>query len=216
MIRWLAPLVVLLSSALALAQGETCPAMQEIGLANIAERCAEQTAGTLCLGGATVSPVLWRPKASGGLLDEPGDSIAIADIDWLSVSSEDKTWGVARALFPAYSGDGLETRDSALLAFGNVALFLPDPVELPATLVEVKVTAAQGANLRALPSTDAPIIAQLAVSRELKSIGHHRGGGWLLVYATPDLRGWISESVVSEPLEDLPALDVDAETVPLF
>ena len=214
--RWLAPLVLLLSSALALAQGESCPAMQEIGLANIAERCAEQAAGTLCLGGATVSPVLWRPEASGGRLDEPGDTIAIADIDWLSVSSEDKTWGTARALFPAYPDDGLETRDSALLAFGNVALFLPDPVDPPSTRVDVKVTAGQGANLRALPSTDAPIIAQLAVSRELKAIGRRRGGGWLLIYATPELRGWISESVVSELLGDLPALDADAEIAPLW
>ena len=197
--RWAVLALILSLFTSAFAQDSICPAMQNEALANISERCPEQEAGTLCLGHPTVTPVIHRGAASSAAqLAEPGDTIAIADIDWLSVSSEDKTWGVARALFPAYPADGLEARDAALLAIGNVALFLPDPMDLPSTLVDVKVTAAQGANLRALPSTDAPIIAQLAVSRELKAIGRHRGG-WLLIYATPELRGWISESVVSEP-----------------
>jgi len=213
--RWAALAFILLCLSQAFAQESACPALQQTAFDNIVAHCAEQEAGTLCLGQATVSPVLRQSLATAGLLDEPGATIAVADIDWLSVSSEDKTWGAARALFPAYPADGLEARDAALLAIGNVALFLPDSVDLPSTLVDVKVTAAQGANLRALPSTDAPIIAQLAVSRELKAIGRHRGG-WLLIYATPELRGWISESVVSEPLEDLPPLDADAETLPLW
>ena len=208
--------LLLLFGSKAFAQESACPKMQEEALANIIERCAEQEAGTLCFGAPTVTPVLRQPLASAEPFDEPGEAIASANIDWLSLSSEDETWGAARALFPAYPADGLEAREVALLAFGNVALFFPEPGDLPATLADVNVTAAQGANLRAAPNTDAPVIARLALSRDLIASGRLRGGGWLLIYATPDLRGWISESVVSKPLDNLPSLDADADSAPLW
>ena len=207
--------LLLLSFAIAFAQESSCPAMQDKALSNIAERCAEQEAGTVCLGGATVTPVLRAPTQSAAL-DAPGDTIAIADIAWLSVSSEDETWGAARALFPAYPADSLTTSESALLAFGNVALFLPDLVAPPATLLDLKVTAPQGANLRAHPSIEAPIIDRLAVSRGLKASGRLAGGGWLLIHAAPDLSGWISQTVVSKPDRDLPVFAPDAESAPLW
>ena len=205
--------VVAVSAA---AQESTCPALQESALANIVKHCAELEAGTLCLGGATVTPVYRERVEAAPSFETPGAAIPIADIDWLSVSSEDRTWGVARALFPAYPSDGLEARDSALLAFGNVALFLPEPMALPPKLADIKVTAFNGANLRSAPSRDATVVALLAVSRSLKALGRFRGGGWLLIYATPELRGWISESVVSAPLVDLPALAADVDTGPLW
>lgn len=214
--RSVVALVALLMPVAAFAQASACPAMQAAAFDNIVEHCADQESGTLCLGGATVTPV-WRGQPpSAHRLDEAGDSIAIANIDWLSVSSEDETWGAARALFPAYASDDLAARDAALLAIGNVALFPLEQDESPPTLVDVKVTAAQGANLRAEPSTDAPIIARLAFSRDLKAIGRFRGGGWLLIYVTPDLRGWISQAVVSAPSERLPALDAETEIAPLW
>lgn len=212
----LAALALILSFVpIAFAQETACPALQTAAFDNIVAHCAEQDAGTLCLGQATVSPVFRGPAPSAAPLDAPGDSISIADIDWLSISSEDKTWGVARALFPAYSSDDLEALDAALLAFGNVALSLPKAVKPPATLADVQVTAAQGANLRELPNTDARVIAQLAFSRKLKAMARHPGGGWLYIYATPELRGWISQSVVSAPSERLPTLEAGGDTVPL-
>lgn len=200
----------------AFAQDNSCPAMQQEALANIVAHCAEQEAGTLCLGGATVTPVFRQSAERAAALDAPGDTIAIADIDWLSVSTEDQTWGVARAIFPAYAGDGFVASDAAQVALGNVALFPQDAADPLAALVDVKVTAAQGGNLRAAPSTDAPIIARLAVSRDLKAVGQLAGGAWLLIHAAPELRGWISQSVVSRPQDALPALDADAETAPLW
>lgn len=207
---------ILLCLSHAFAQETACPAMQAAAFENIIEHCAEQEAGSLCLGQATVSPVFRESAPPATTLDEPGDAISIADIDWLSISSEDKTWGVARALFPAYAGDDLDARHAALLAFGNVAISLPEPAPQPPILADIKVTAAQGANLRAQPSTDARVIAKLETSRDLKAIARHHGGGWLMIYAAPELRGWISESVVSAPNERLPTLDAEADIAPLW
>jgi len=213
---WRLTFALLLFSPSTLAQADACPEMQKQALANIVDACAGQEAGALCLGHATVTPVL-RPTADSiSRFSEPGDTLAIDAVDWLSVSNEDQTWGAARALFPAYADDGLEAQTSAVLAVGNVALFPTESVELPSTLADVRVTAAQGANLRALPDIDARVIATLVVSRALKAIGRNRGGGWLLVYATPELRGWISESVVSASPETLPALASDGATGPLW
>jgi hypothetical protein len=208
--------LIALFAAPAAAQESTCPALQELALTGIAQQCAEQEAGTLCFGGATVSPVYRERVETAPSFDTPGDAIAISNIDWLSISSEDRTWGAVRALFPVYPSDGLVSRDSALLAFGNVALFLPTPMTPPPALADINVKASQGANLRASPSTDANVVALLAVSRPLKALGRLRGGDWLLVYATPELRGWISESVVSAPLADLPALSADADSEALW
>ena len=198
------------------AQPGACPARQALALANLLEHCAEQGLGAVCLGNATVTPVYRQSAVDTSGLDKAGDTSAIADIDWLSVSSEDQTWGLARALFPAYPSDGFERADVALLAIGNVALFLPEAVQPPLRLVDINVTAAQGANLRAQPSTEAPIIAQLEVSRGLKALGTLRGGAWLLIYPTPNLPGWISQSVVSEPAADLPTLEADSASAPIW
>ena len=198
------------------AQESACPSMQDEALENIVAHCADQAPGTLCFGHDTVTPVSRQPAEDRGSLLQPGDTISIAGIDWLSVSTEEKTWGTARALFPAYPHDGPETRTVALLPIGNVALFIPEPVELPSPLAEIKVVAAQGANLRALPNTEARVVAQITVSSDLLAIGRSPGGGWLLVYATPDLRGWISASVVTEAPENLPEMQTDADTVPLW
>lgn len=199
--------IFLLIIADAFAQEQSCPAMQRQAAASIAEHCADQAAGTLCFGQATVTPVLRQSAANPASVFQPGAALALADIDWLSVSSEDQTWGMARALFPAYPDDGFEPLETALLAFGNVALFLPDALDSPPSLADLRVTAAQGANLRDMPTREAGVITQLPAQRSLKAIGRSGDANWLLVYDKPQRRGWISQSVVSLPELELPIME---------
>lgn len=97
-----------------------------------------------------------------------------------------------------------------------MALFFPPPLEQPSPQVDLTVTAGRGAYLRALPHIDAEIITPLAVRSKLKAIGMSPNRNWRLVYAAPDQRGWMSESVVSTSGEALPVLDTDTEMIPLW
>lgn len=216
MARWWPILLILLIVAPVAAQDDTCPTMQEEALANILARCVDQAASTLCFGHPTVSAV---PRPGLQITDpfhQPGDAISLASLDWLSISTEASTWGAARAIFPAYPQDGLEARPSALLAIGNVALFFPEPAQLPATFADIEVSTAQGAYLRELPNTEARAVAPLAVSSKLRAIGRSEDGQWLLIYISPDLRGWISQEVVTAPAAALPAMAIDTPTTALW
>ncbi len=207
--------LILLRAAIASAQGESCPALQNEAQANILTHCAEQEPGTLCLGHPTVSAV-WRSNEAPAPFLHPGDTSPVEGIDWLSVSSEAKTWGTARAVFSAYAGDGLEIMSSALLAIGNVALFLPQLPTRPAPGAFVKVSAAQGAYLREAPDTEARAIAPIAVSSDLLAVGRSADRQWLFGYAAPELRGWISREVVTDPSSQLPDLASDVASPPLW
>lgn len=215
--RCLAVLVFIsLAAAVITAQDSACPALQGEALDNIVSHCAEQEPGSLCLGQPTVSAINRPPIPETSARRQPGATLPIDNIDWLSVSTEDQTWGAARAVFLAYAADSLDIREAALVVFGNVALFFPPPVEPPAPIVDLTVTAARGAYLRARPHLDAQIITPLALRAQLKAIGMSPNQNWRLVYAAPDQRGWMNQSVVSISGEALPVIDADAELIPLW
>ena len=214
--RCLAVLVVISLAVSVSAQDSACPALQADALAAIASHCAEQEPGTLCLGHPTVEAIQQSQDPDSSNPQQPGDSLPIDAVDWLSVSTEEGTWGAARAVFPAYAEGSLELREAALVVYGNVALFLPPPLEQPTPLVDLTVTAPRGAYLRALPHIDAEIITPLAVRTQLKAIGMSPNQNWRLVYAAPDQSGWMSESVVSTSGETLPVVTTDTDIVPLW
>lgn len=214
--RCLAVLVFFSLAAAIAAQDSACPALQTQALNNIVSRCADQDAGAICLGHPTVSAIRRLPadRAAGWL--QSGDTLPVDSLDWLAISTEDETWGAARAVFPAYAGESLDIREAVLVAFGNVALFFPASVKPPSPLVDLTVTAGRGAYLRAQPHLDAQILRPLAVRVQLKAIGMSLNRNWRLVYAAPNLRGWMSRSVVSTSGESLPVLDADTDLIPLW
>ena len=214
--RCLAVLVFISLAAAIAAQDSACPTLQTEALNNIVSRCVDQEAGTLCLGHPTVAAIQRPPDPGSSALQLPGDTLPLDSLDWLAISTEDQTWGAARAVFPAFAGDSLETREATLVAFGNLALYFPPPVEPPSPLIDLTVTASRGAYLRAQPNLGAEIIAPLAVRTQLKAIGRSPNGNWRLVYAAPNLRGWMNQSVVSASGEALPVLDADTDLIPLW
>ena len=190
----------------AAAQEEACPALQEAALSAILSHCAEQVAGTICYGNPTVS-VVYRSgipdEVSALPFSQPGDLALVDALDWFSVSSEARTWGTVRAVFPAFPEDGLNPETANLVLFGDVALFLPRSAEKPSGLIDIEVVSAQGANLRAEPSTEARVIRPAAQRARLKAVRRSDDGEWLQVYIDPEQLAWVSGSLVTGDVDVL-------------
>ena len=207
---------MLLAPAWTSAQDSACPTAQIKALDDIVSHCADQAADTLCFGHSTVSVLQRESTSAAPSFSQPGDTISIDGVDWLSISTEEGTWGAARAVFPAYPYDSVEAKETALLAFGNVALFFPAPLNLPAPLLDVEVAASRGAYLRAEPSVEADIVKPIPVRAKVKAIGISPNRNWLRVYATPDMLGWMSQEVLTEPAGTLPVSESKGELIPLW
>ncbi len=196
----LVSLILSLLAAPAIAQNNSCPALQDRAIASVSSACAEQEINSICFGHPTVS-LAWLPDVPTAAFRQPGDQTASNSVDWFSVSSEDKTWGTARILFSAYAPDSLGAQTAALLAFGDVALFPPPPASLPAPLLDITVTATQGANLRAEPNTGAQVIRTIAQRTGLKAVRLNEDGAWIQAYVNPEESGWISRELAAGDID---------------
>ncbi len=216
-------LILFLLPMLAAAQNNSCPTMQAGAYASVQSACAEQEPNFICFGHATVS-LASLPDAAPGAFASPGNLVMADSVDWFSTSSEDKTWGAAHILFLAYPPDSWEAQTAALLVFGDVALF-PAPATasatassaaIPARLLDIEVTAAQGANLRAQPDTDAPVIRTVARHAVLKAVAQNEDGTWIQAYTLPGEPGWISRELVAGNFSQLPSAPSDNAAAPLW
>ncbi|MCY4537408.1 MAG: SH3 domain-containing protein [Chloroflexi bacterium] len=208
-------LILSLLATPAIAQENACPAFQDRAIASVSSACAEQELNSICFGHPTVS-LAWLPDVQAAAFSQPGDQTASNTVDWFSTSSEDKTWGTARILFAAYPPDGLEAQTAALLAFGDVALFLPPPASIPGLLLDIAVAATQGANLRAEPNTDAQVIRTVAQRTSLKAVNLNEDGTWIQAYADPEVVGWISRELVAGDIDQLQSAPRDSAGLPLW
>ncbi len=207
--------ILALFSTVAAAQDRACPALQDGAIGSVSSACAEQEIHSICFGHPTVS-LAWLPDAATAAFSQPGDQAASKSVDWFSTSSEDKSWGTARILFAAYPPDGLEAQPAALLAFGDVALFPAPRTAIPALLLDIRVAAAQGANLRAEPNTDAQVIRTLAQRSGLKAVRLNEDGSWIQAYADPEEIGWISRELAAGDIDLLPSAPRDNAGAPLW
>ena len=193
--------------------------MQEAALDAILSHCDEQIEGTICFGNPTVS-VVYR---SGGTFDasalpfrQPGDFTLLDAVDWFSTSSEARSWGTARAVFPAYPADSLNAETSNIVLFGDVALFVPPVISKPSGLVDIEVVAAQGANLRSDPTTDARVIRPAAQRTRLKAVRLSDDGDWVQAYVNPEQLAWVSKSLITGSVNALGAAAPPHTGAPLW
>lgn len=213
--------LLLVSLALAIlatqanAQSGSCPALQDRAIASVSKACAEQELNSICFGHPTVS-LAWLPDSPNAGFRQPGDQTTSDSVEWFSTSSEDKTWGTARILLAAYPPEILEAQPAALLAFGDVALFLPTPVAIHAPLLDVTVAASQGANLRAEPNIGAQAIRTIAQHTALKAVRLNEDGAWIQVYADPEESGWISRELLAGDFGQLQSAPRDNAGLPLW
>ena len=203
--RMLIPLIFILFAASASAQDDQCNAAVNAVRSKILTHCAEQVTGTLCFGNPTVA-VMNKPGAqtiAGNRFSRPGDVADLGSAKLFSTSSEARTWGAARAVFHAFPADSLAAEISNLLLIGDVAIFVPPIVQAPAGLIEVEVTASQGANLRTEPSTDSRVIRPAAQRARLWALRRSEDGDWIQAYFNPVQLAWVSQSLVAGAVDQL-------------
>ena len=198
------------------AQEQNCPDMQKEALANIANHCADQAPGTVCLGNPTVSLVARQSSTTNFHFSQPGDVAPLGSIDWFSTSSEARTWGAAKVVFQAYPAGGLDEETVGMLLFGDTVLFIPPVGALPTSLHDVEVLAAQGANLRAEPNTESRVIVPAVQRTRLKAVRRSEDGEWIQVYIDPLRLGWVSKSVITGNLGTLQAAEPQHAGAPLW
>ncbi len=198
------------------AQEQICPDMQKEALDNIANHCADQAPGTVCLGNPTVSLVARQSSATNFHFSQPGDVAPLGSIDWFSTSSEARTWGAAKVVFSAYPADGLEEETVGMLLFGDTVLFIPPVGALPTSLHDVEVLAAQGANLRAEPNTESRVIKPAIQRTRLKAVRRSEDGEWIQIYIDPVRLGWVSQTVITGNLSTLQAAEPQHAGAPLW
>lgn len=212
--RWFGVLIAWLLAANLAAQELACPVLPDEAWANIAAHCDEQMLGSLCYGYPTVSVVFHQNHSQTDRFSLPGDRIPLTGIDWFSASSEAGTWGLARARLYAYPADSLAVQTAAMIFFGNVAVFLPEQKDLPASLLDVEAAAAAGANLRTAPTTAAKTIGTVGYKTPLKAIGRSPDKRWVQVYADPVTVAWVSQSLLAGDVSSLPVVPADQTQAP--
>ena len=207
-------LALVAGAQLGLAQ-DSCLAAQSVAAVHTRDSCASQPPNSLCGGHPTVSAVS-SADAPAASLSAPGDRVSADAIDWFSVSSEANTWGMARLLIEAYAADDLAAETAAVVAFGDAALFRRESAAAPPPRFDLTVAATAGANLRAEPNADSAVIRTVPHAKPLKAVRRSADAAWIQVYAAPEQIGWVSASLVAGDFTIAPAIEPDAEFVPLW
>jgi hypothetical protein len=206
--RWWWVAISIIMTISVIAQGTTCPTLQDNALATISEFCAEQSPHTLCYG---------NPTTSVTFLEEPlpfaqsGDSIPLTSIDWFSTSLEANTWGATRAFLQAYPSNSLQAQPATMILFGNVTLFNQGTEGITIQTAEIEITSIQGANIRKSPITEASVLEPVLRGTILKASGVSEDTFWVRVHMERDEVGWVNVTAISGDYTALPTVPSDEE-----
>ena len=208
-IRWLYLGLMVFIVGIVIAQDSICPALQRDALNAIQSFCTEQESDTLCYGNPTLS-VTYIELADDDLrFALPGDSIPLTSIDWLSTSTEANSWGTTRAFMSAYTVDSFQAQPATMVLFGNVFLLNQGTENITIPITDIEVTYAQGANIRALPSSESLLLEPAIRGTILKASGVSDDGAWVRVHTDRDEVGWVNVTAISDDYVDLPTVGDD-------
>jgi len=146
-------LFVMLSITVVMAQDADCPNTFQAAVERTHELCADTPSNQVCYGNP---PVQIQPRANVRLVfAQPGDQVDMGAVESLTTSAADNdTLGLAflnaRGNFPNSS--------FTMIAFGSVTLQNESHAASDFSIISMRVTAPEGANVRELPSTDAYLL----------------------------------------------------------
>ncbi len=203
-------LLLIIAPILVIAQDDDlCPIPIAESFASVQSACADADVGTLCLGAPTAFAMPFEGGTATALL-AAGDSASVSDVAFLSLSTEDATWGTVKLQTTAYDGISWQPQPVLMLAFGNVQLRNLGNENLTLPTADVIVTPAAGANVRSGPTTEHRVLATLFQDDVLKAIGILNDSQWLQVMLPDGQSGWIAIGAVSGDISILPIVTADA------
>jgi uncharacterized protein YraI len=203
------------------AADDVCLTTIRAALDSTAAACATLGDDLACYGAGQLA---LESRAAAPDFTEPGQTLPLAEVAYLALNGyEDVTtgYGVAVMTPRADLGAGRVT----LLAFGATTLRNISPATADFVARPVRVTWRAGANVRAQPSPDAPLLATLELGRELIAFGRTADSAWLSVSFTDAASdgtaraGWIAADLVRGEFEValLPAREAgEASPPPLY
>jgi uncharacterized protein YraI len=208
---WLSLFLLFFIPIFVLAQVDTCSAIVRAAIESARLECDNLAPGEVCYGSATVE------------IDPPNDDFSrpgrienmngLTSVSTGGLDSEKGEWGVAIA--PVQFQINPPAQMMTIVAFGGASLENLSESRAPVLTVDVRVTFAAGANVRARPTEDSELVAQLNAGKIVPATGVSADQAWLRLFLPDGRTGWVSANLVAAQgdLGTLP-LGIAAASVP--
>lgn len=202
LLRFFVLLVPFAVTTVAFSQEDTCPTLERAAVSEARIWCNETQTGEACYGNSPVSADTEGFQAAGDrvLLNEVGSLTTTSD-------TENNLYGVSLLRTLAYAPDAWAGQSVTLVLLGDV--MLTNAAEAVPHEV-VTISAAQGVNVRALPTEEGRVITPLFQGEAVMLTGQTADASWLRLLLPDGQTGWIVSSAVESISADLPVVDADS------
>lgn len=185
-------------------QPDTCQALTEQIMVQVAETCDATERNQACYGYNLVEAT---SPTENFTFASPGDIVSVGAIETLSIAPIDldsETWGVALMRLQANLPDILPGQNVSVVIFGDVELENRTlPIE---ATVSFDVTVNGSANVRSGASTNEAIVGNLALGDTVLAIGRTETGDWIQIQLESGEVAWIFGQLIDSvnEIEPLP------------
>lgn len=198
---WLTLVFFFTIPALVLAQVDSCSAIVRAAIESARLECAAVAPGEVCYGSTSIE------------IDPPNDDFsrpgrienmnALTSLETGALNEEQGAWGVAVAQIQFQVNPPAQSM--TLVAFGDTVLKSLSESRAPVLTIDVRVTFAAGANVRAEPAEDSELVAQVTAGQIVPATGRTADNSWIRLFLPDGETGWVSADLVA-PLGDLETL----------
>ena len=207
--------ILYLSTITLLAQDALgCPALEQSAIQNVLELCNELEGG-VCYGNPSLSLIPFD-DTDDSRFSLPGDVVPVEMVHRLFSSTEENTWGIALIQSETYPVDTWLLQSVTMAVFGTVSIENMGNEGITAEVQLVEIATTEGANVRALPTSEGRLIETLFVGDVIQATGRSSDAQWVRVQTRAGETGWISIFAIEENIQQLPETDTNDDAPDLL